>query len=87
MFRGPGAKIKYPLVNFVKVERQMNFPTYQLNFIGSKSGKEASEPSSGALGSSSEAPEPVSEAPEASLEAPETISKASVASLEVLKPS
>ena len=55
----------------------MNFPTYQVNFIGSKSGTEASEPSSGAFGSSSEATEPVSEAPEASLEAPEAISKAS----------
>ena len=65
----------------------MNFPTYQVNFIDYKSGTEASEPSSGALGPSSEASELVSKAPEASLESPESISEASKASLEVLKPS
>ena len=58
----------------------MNFPTYQVNFIGSKYGTEAPEPILGALG-------PVSKAPEASLEAPKVISEASEASLEIRKPS
>ena len=65
----------------------MNFPTYQVNFIGSKSGTEATEPNSGALWPSSEASEPVSKAPEACLEAPRVISEASEASLVVIKPS